>query len=374
MNNSSENESADSKPRDRMNGKPVLWRENTRTIITDPSPAFRDKLLCDNLVFNLGDACAFSCQYCYVEGMVYKIVKPSIDRHNYRKGGIPLVFPDVVVRRKNTLGILKSQLIREDGTDFYNDPSDFRVIYSSSLVDPAANMELLRETADACKLILDHTRWQIRLLSKSNLLASIVNFIPERYHTRLILGFSTGTLDDSVSRAIEKGTAIVSKRIQALHWLQDRGFRTFGMICPSLPQLDYNKFSKEMCAALRAERCEHVWGEAINVRGDSLPACINALKNNGLDDEAERLIAVHGPGSKAAWEEYARATFLAHTTHVPGGKLRFLQYVSADSAQWWGDQRKNGAVPLGKAAHVFGVGVKGRSAPDIFYKREEDLF
>lgn len=72
--------------------------------------------------------------------------------------------------------------------------------------------------------------------------------IPERHHQRLIFGFSTGTLDDRVAKAFEAGTALVSKRLESLHWLQDRGLRTFGMICPSLP---YDRFSREICDAIR---------------------------------------------------------------------------------------------------------------------------
>jgi DNA repair photolyase len=124
-------------------------------------------------------------------------------------------------------------------------------------------MELLRETAEACNLLLDHTHFQIRLLSKSNLLHKLIadKMIPERHHQRIIFGFSTGTLDDRVAKAIETGTPLVSQRLKSLHWLQDQGLRTFGMICPSLPQHNYRKFSREICEAVRFEQCEHVWAE-----------------------------------------------------------------------------------------------------------------
>lgn len=53
---------------------------------------------------------------------------------------------------------------------------------------------------------------------------------------------------------------------------------------------------------------------------------------------------------KQAWEEYARATFLAHTGSIPAEKLRFLQYVTPKTRAWWAQQRPQGAVLLGKAA------------------------
>src|SRR5947208_2637146 len=53
--------------------------------------------------------------------------------------------------------------------------------------------------------------------------------------TRMIFGVSTGTFDDRLAAAFEEGTPLVSKRINSLHVLQDNGFRTYAMVCPSLP-------------------------------------------------------------------------------------------------------------------------------------------
>jgi DNA repair photolyase len=255
-------------------------------------------------------------------------------------------------------------LFRSNGDPKFTDPKDSRVVYGSTLVDVAATMELLRETAALCNLILDNTAWQIRLLSKSSLLARLFkdNLIPERHRHRMILGFSTGTLDDNVAAAIDVGTARVSKRIEALHWLQDEGYRTFGMICPSLPPADddYDRFSQEICEAIRVDRCEHVWAEVINLRGKSLVSTLAGLLGNGFIDEAEALSAVMGAERKWTWEFYARDTFMAHTLHVPAEKLRFLQYVDEFTVDWWAGQMKYGAVLLGKAAernnliHVIG--------------------
>jgi DNA repair photolyase len=250
--------------------------------------------------------------------------------------------------------LLRNQLLKSDGSPRYPDPADRRVAYSSTLVDVAANMELLRETAEASNLIVDHTSWDIGLLSKSHLLLKLVAdlLVPERHHHRLIFGFSTGTLDDRVATAIEQGAAKVSKRIQSLHWQQDRGLRTFGMICPSLPQEDYDLFSRNACAAIRVDRREDVWAEVINLRGQSLTRTIDALKKAGLDDDPDRLHAVSGKGSDERWEEYARKTFMAHVEHVRSGKLRFLQYVSPSSVEWWASRKAGGAVCRGKSAVI----------------------
>ena len=219
------------------------------------------------------------------------------------------------------------------------------MIYASPLVDIAANMDLVRETIEVCKLILALTHWQIRLLSKSNLLPIIARELPR---DRIIYGVSTGTLDDKLAVAFEQGTPLPSKRLQSLHWLQDNGYRTFGMICPSLPQTDYDAFAREMSDAIRAEKCEHVWAEVINVRGESMTRTVAALRAGGFEFEAQELL--HVATNKSAWEYYARKTFLAHAPLYRPGKLRFLQYVTVGSRAWWATREKIGAISLGRAA------------------------
>ncbi|MGB6223019.1 hypothetical protein [Haloferula sp.] len=344
-------------PTTTINKKPVILRPNARTVLNLKSKGFAEKLLCDGITLNPGDACAYSCAYCYVGAQMIKVDRPHLDSLNAERrarGKSELGFEDVVIRRPDPVGLLRKQLFSKNGQPKFPDPEDNRVVYGSTLVDVAATMELLRETAALCNMILDSTAWQIRLLSKSNLLHRLFkdDLIPERHRHRMILGFSTGTLDDNVAGAIEAGTAKVSKRLESLHWLQDNGYRTFAMICPSLPQPDgdYERFSRAICEAVRIDRCEHVWAEVINLRGKSLVRTLAGLHQAGLQREAEALCAVMGPGNKFQWEQYARDTFLAHTRHIPAEKLRFLQYIDGATADWWSQHQEDGAVLLGKAA------------------------
>jgi DNA repair photolyase len=339
-----------------MNGKSVLHRD-AKTVLSLNSQEFAEKLLCNALILNPGDACAYSCVFCYVGSLPLKFLVRRVLKEHEEKTGEFLEYSDAVVRRTNPTDVLLGQLLNSSGKRKFPDDRDNRVVFSSSTVDVAANMDLLRETAALCNLILEHTAWQIRLLSKSHLLHKLVadGMIPERYHHRLIFGLSTGTMNNHVARAFENGTALVSKRIESLHWLQDHGFRTYGMICPSLPQEDYRRFSEEACEAIRVDRCEHVWAEVINVRGRSLVKTLAALKAAGVDEEAGRLAEVSGPGRGKAWEEYARQTFLAHARNIPAEKLRFLQYIDEKTADWWSAQRTHGAILLGKTAKALGL-------------------
>ncbi len=274
-----------------------------------------------------------------------------------REHGVVGEHADIVVRRENAIEIARKQIMSK--SEAFRQKK--QVIYASPLVDVAGNMELVRETVEICKVILELTNWDIRLLSKSNLLPKVAQalhnwcryggLLPEfNSHHRIIYGVSTGTLDDKLAAAFEQGTAKVSKRIESLHWLQDNGFRTFGMICPSLPQKNYIVFAYEMAKAIRSERCEHIWAECLNARGESFERTHAALERAGYTDEARRFKNVST--DKSAWERYARDTFVAHA-HVYSGvtidgqpKLRFLQYVTKENAHFWEPNVSYGAVIL----------------------------
>ena len=246
---------------------------------------------------------------------------------------------------------MRNQLVANDGNPRYSDPNDKRVIFASPLVDIATNMDLVRETAQACAMILHLTNWHIRLLSKSNLLPKVVEVMrgtcgisDDAIRERMIFGVSTGTLRNDVAKAIEVSTPLVSKRIESIHRLQDAGYRTYGMACPSLPQSSYSEFSHRMFVALRAERMEGVWAEVINSRGESFINTHKSLLGAGLGRDATALASVSN--DLAQWEVYARDTFIAHAA-VFGDKLHFLHYPSPGTLDFWGAQTPKGAVLLG---------------------------
>lgn len=327
-----------------MNGKPVV-AVRAGTILNFNS-GFVHKKLCDGPTFSTGSACAYSCSFCYV---------PVIMRKNPHRLDRSLKHEDIVVRRENPIEVLRRQLTRSNGSLRITGPEEAgRVVFSSPLVDVAANMDLVRETIEACRVILELTPWTIRLLSKSNLLPKVAEGLADpSIKDRVIYGVSTGTLDDSLARAFEGGTPRVSKRIQSIHWLQDNGFRTYGMICPSLPlanREDYRTFARDCAMELRADRMEHVWAEVINVRGESFDRTEAALRAAGFEREADRLrsVSLGTPESKHAWEDYARWTFEGHAETYAGspGKLRFLQYVTKTTRDWWAARESQGAILL----------------------------
>ena len=116
------------------------------------------------------------------------------------------------------------------------------------------------------------------------------------------------------------------------------------MICPSLPQEDYFAFSQKIADAIRVDKCEHVWAEIINLRGESFDRTIAALLAGKFSEEAHRLLIASQ--DKNVWEQYARHTFEAHANSIPPNKLRFLQYVNKHTRDWWKNRESLGAVLL----------------------------
>lgn len=322
-----------------MNGKPVFTVPAKGIINFDSG--FSHKLLCDGPTFSTGSACAYSCSFCYVPSMMMRNPHWTAIRAQNPEAE----FENVVIRREGALTAMEQQLLSR-GQPRFTDPNDKRVIYASPLVDVAANMELVKETADACRLILSMTNWQIRLLSKSNLLPKLAGMLDATHgdaKDRVIYGVSTGTFDDRMAKAFEEGTPLVSKRLQSLHDLANSGHRVYGMVCPSLPQRDYDQFAATAMLALPSA-VEHVWAEVINVRGESMTNTVRALQEAGFEWEAEELHRVST--NKEAWEAYARRTFEAHAKYWPGAKLRFLQYVNNGNRDYWTANINRGAILL----------------------------
>lgn len=138
----------------------------------------------------------------------------------------------------------------------------------------------------------------------------------------------------------------MSERLKALKKLQDAGYRTFGMLCPILPQTDYAAFAAGVAAKIDFAKCEDVWAEVLNPRGEAMRATSAALRAGNFNSEADLLDKV--AGDKAEWNKYAEQTFLALASVVPAKKLHFLQYIEKEEYGAWEKHTPAGAVLLGR--------------------------
>ena len=332
------------RPVEKMNGKPVFYRKNAKTVLNMKSD-FSHKLLCTGPVLNLGDACGFGCVYCSSPSVARKFVHETLDGKDHA---------EVVVRRPNALELLEKQLAKLSDEEKRHP----HIVFSSSLVDIAANKELMRESAQAFTMILKAIpSWGIRTLTKSTLSCGLVEAIPEEYHQRILWGISIGILDDTVAKVIEVGTPSPTLRFKSLHWLQDNGQRTYAMPCPSLPMAlgeEYREYAEKCRDLFRYGHCEDVFAEVINGRDDNFGKTVETAAKGGLAHLAWQLGLVGGKTEEARknWEAYAQATFEAHARVAGPEKLRFLQYVQRKTTvDYWNVQKVRGAVLLGRYGH-----------------------
>ena len=252
---------------------------------------------------------------------------------------------DAVIRRLDPVGTLRMQLTDRNGLPRYK--NDHGVVILSPIVDPLANIELMEESLQMILLIMELTGWNVRILTKSMLIRKLANRIPAEFRHRVIYGLSIGILDDELAKMVEKLTSSPKLRIEAYREFQRNGLRTYSMHCPILPQSDYPAYAERLAASMNWEADELIWGEALNLRGDSIKNTISALENAGLRKEAELLS--EASRSRVLWEtQYNRPLFEAMAAVCPPGKLRYLVYPAAEYRDYWLNCRDRGAVVLGE--------------------------
>jgi DNA repair photolyase len=265
---------------------------------------------------NIGNICEFGCSFCYVPSVTrkQKTVRSIIDQ-GYEVGEFSSYrYKDNVLRT-----------VAKDLRKF--EPDDDSMVIFCTTCDPCANSEHADTSVEAIKLVMEKSNLQVRVLSKSILIKIMAQKL-SMHKDRVTYSLSTGTANDKISAAIEAHASPIGKRIEALHWLQGHNFRTYGMICPVLPSEVENV--ETLIDNVRPEKCEHVWVEAINVRGKSLARTYEKLVDAGLNDHAEKLKKVMG--NNDSWVKYSKALFTRIQAEMKKRgeleKLRFLQYIS----------------------------------------------
>ncbi|TAE92034.1 MAG: hypothetical protein EAZ81_04050 [Verrucomicrobia bacterium] len=319
-------------------GEKMILSIPTATILNIAS-GFNDKDLTTRGSITGGTACAFTCVYCSSPTMMSRSMHTRILRV------LNVKHSEVILRRFEPVKILRMQLSDKKGLPRYKD--DNGVVILSPIVDPLANMELMEESFQMILAIMELTNWDVRILTKSMLIKKLATKIPDEYRHRIIYGLSIGTLDDRISRVVEKLTSPPRLRMKAYRELQRQGLRTYSMHCPILPQSDYSAFAEKLAAEMNWQADELVWGEALNLRGDSVKNTIAALEKAELHDEANLLARVSR--SRVMWEtQYNRPLFEALASVCPPEKLRYLVYPAPEYRDYWLGLRDRGAVVLGE--------------------------
>lgn len=235
------------------------------------SPGFEKKDL-SQAHMDLARRCAASCTYCSTnEGYPARMnrerlhilarVQLGIDVDPTRDPGISIAWnADEVMRR------LREQIASK--------PKGWgrgKVLMVSQLTDPFFGYPYQSGlTRRALDLVFDKTEWRVRVLTKCDVVGRdpLLGYFRE-HKDRVVVGLSTGTMDDAWVSKVELATSKPSARLRALRNLQDAGVPTFAMWCPIFPQavLGDRKELDALIDASRPDVVEQVWAEPFNDRG-----------------------------------------------------------------------------------------------------------
>ena len=210
-------------------------------------------------------------------------------------------------------------------------------------------------TEKALRLVLDHTGFRIRILSKNAVVGTErwIRLFAE-HADRFVVGLSCGTMDSSWAHAIEKGTSSPSARIMALHALQDAKIPNYGMLCPIFPDVLADNGVEHLVDLINPEKCETVAGSYNDRTNWQRVRAGYPEGSPGWTWLTETYGGVHR--DLARWSAYAAELYerlwAALAKRGCDGKLRYLLYEDGITAA---DARRFAGLP----------GVLLQSAPDV---------
>ncbi|MCA9671405.1 MAG: hypothetical protein KC503_37665 [Myxococcales bacterium] len=247
-----------------MKNKIVEVRE-LRSLV-NRSPGFAKKELSDYKL-DIVALCGFGCLYCSSNhGNFLRINRePFADLTEAQLGQrlLPADDPSLMFTWRDVVRQLETELRRKRAGFGSGKTLVFSMLtdgFSPKLVADGTTRAVL-------DLILEHTEFRIRILTKNAIVGSArwIQYF-SNHADRFVVGLSTGTLDDRWAKRIEIGTSSPTARLRALHRLQDAGVATYGMLCPVFPDVLVDDGVERLVDAIKPDLVEHIWAEPFNDR------------------------------------------------------------------------------------------------------------
>jgi len=280
-----------------------------------PTRGFEKKRLAQFAV-NCGLKCGHGCTYCSTGAVLrrhkaFKELGLSPFENSYA-----IVDPDTPVR------------VARDAASKH----ERGLVELCTLVDAwspeAQKYDLGRRCLEA---ILSQPGWTARILTKNVAVAKDFDVI-DKYKSRVLFGMSITAAPDKnmTMAAVEPHASPNSERISLLREAHKRGFRTYAMFCPLLPEIsDWGWQIDELISIAADCEAEEIFVEPVNLRGRALTLTNDALRNCGYQSEA---VAVESIRDKESWSRYATQLILNVQKSVRKlydiSRLKFLLYPS----------------------------------------------
>ena len=305
------------------------------------TPEFKKKGLASHAV-NIGLKCGHGCLYCSTGAMLrcHKAVKEL--------GENPFGFGYAIIDPTTSERVAKdAKRIKNRG-----------MVQLCTTVDAWAQEAQEHDLGRRClEAVLSQPAWSVRILTKNAAVRRDFDFI-EKHRDRVLVGLSiTATLKNAgIIEVIEPNASSIPERMATMVEAAGRGLRTYGMLCPLLPDVaDSPEHIDELVKSAVDCRAEEIFVEPVNPRGNGLKNCQEALELWGYEKEARAIESIR---CRRNWSQYV-INLIANVQqsvrrHFDVSRLRFLLYpgrmlpehverIKQDDAGvvWLGDKHKH---------------------------------
>lgn len=202
--------------------------------------------------------CSHACSYCY-----------SQDITRFETGE---PWGEVVEVKTNIVQVLRRELQRARAS----------VYGVGTVTDPYQPLESKHELTRGCLSALKRAGAEVSILTKSDLVLRDVDLF--KGWSKLEVGISIASMDDTVARAVEPGAPAPERRARALAELAKVGVRTYLMMAPVIGGLsDSDESVRMVVRAAKDSGVATIMWDKFNPRPMATSRLLRSLSKAGLD-------------------------------------------------------------------------------------------
>jgi DNA repair photolyase len=268
----------------------------TKTVLSE-SKLYK-KSLCD-YVINAATGCRHGCRFCYVPST------PAIDSRDemlddkadvddpQRDWGSYLLYRDDLPER------LHEGLQEEDFSEWKKTDRGRGIVMLSSGTDCYQDRRAAQITRGVVQELIE-AEVPVRILTRSPNVTRDIDLFKQA-GDRIAVGTSIPSFDSSLVSALETNAPPPQARWEALDELFRAGVPRFVSFSPTYPTMNEEKI-REALSWFAAINPDVVFHEPINPRGANFEMCVEATRDVGYIEAAEKLEELE---DEEAWVEYA---------------------------------------------------------------------
>ncbi len=252
---------------------------------------------------NTAVGCAHACRFCYVPQV-------STIRMGARLAALGVQNPDaewgryVFPRAFDEARFLRTLKAADHTPPEKLNPDGNRAVMFCTTTDPyqvlpdVKLMHAHRETVATClRLILEHSRLNVRILTRSPLAKQDFELM-KLFGPRLLFGMSLPTLDNDLARIYEPHAPAPSRRLETLQAAKAAGLHVYVAMAPTYPDCDGADLRRTLAAVKQLDPVT-VFHEPINIRADN----VNRIAAHALS--LGRTVKTDVFATPESWRSYA---------------------------------------------------------------------